>query len=356
MIDTLVVSNYGCVKDLVLKLSPLHALIGPNDSGKSTLLRALRTALQLGSGLFKQSGDEWWPFDHGLIASAQAKIGIGSKSLDRAFMVEMLPKGRRRETIIRLSDDGAVCRAEMDDLLWAQGLFGGAGQSEAIIAAIRGGSRLLRLDPDVLRAPSTLIKEGDSLRLNNDRGGGLAGIYDYIISRGDDTMKGILERVRSLFPAVNFVGTENVSDKEKVLRVTLRSGEKVPSRFVSDGLLYFLAFAAAAHLEPVAALLVEEPENGLHPARIAEVVRILREISKTTQVCIATHSPLVVNELQGDEVSVITRTESEGTRAVLLKDTPNFEDRSKVYAPGELWVSYADGALEAPLLNGGPRL
>ena len=67
---------------------------------------------------------------------------------------------------------------------------------------------------------------------------------------------------------------------------------------MSEGLLYYLAFAALPHLEPVSLILIEEPENGLHPARIAEVMRILREISKTTQVLIATHSPLVVNELQ----------------------------------------------------------
>jgi len=120
---------------------------------------------------------------------------------------------------------------------------------------------------------------------------------------------------------------------------------------MSEGLLYFLAFAAIPYLEPTALLLLEEPENGLHPARIAEVMRILREVSKTMQVIIATHSPLVINELEGHEVTVVTRTPETGTQATLLKDTPNFEQRSKVYALGELWVSYANGKDEAALLR-----
>jgi len=36
------VRSYGCLQDVRLMLTPLHALIGPNDSGKSTMLGAIR--------------------------------------------------------------------------------------------------------------------------------------------------------------------------------------------------------------------------------------------------------------------------------------------------------------------------
>ena len=81
-------------------------------------------------------------------------------------------------------------------------------------------------------------------------------------------------------------------------------------------------------------------------------MRVLREISKTTQVLIATHSPLVINALEGDEVTLVTRSPERGTTGVLMKDTPGFEGRSKVYELGELWASYAHGVDEAPLLRG----
>jgi predicted ATPase len=123
---------------------------------------------------------------------------------------------------------------------------------------------------------------------------------------------------------------------------------------MSEGLLYWLAYAALPYLEPTALLLIEEPENGLHPARIRDVMKVLREISQTIQVVLATHSPLVINELEPHEVSVVTRG-ADGTKAVLMKDTPNFAERSKAYSLGELWVSYANGEDEKPLLEGGPR-
>jgi hypothetical protein len=81
-------------------------------------------------------------------------------------------------------------------------------------------------------------------------------------------------------------------------------------------------------------------------------MRILRQISQSTQVLIATHSPLVVNELLPREVSVVTRKPDAGTKVTCLADTPDFEARSKVYALGELWIAYANGEDEAPLLEG----
>lgn len=65
----------------------------------------------------------------------------------------------------------------------------------------------------------------------------------------------------------------------------------------------------------------------------------------------ATHSPLVVNELRPEEVSVVTRDPEQGTKVTRIDATPNFAARSSVYALGELWLSYCDGDFEAPLLG-----
>lgn len=108
------------------------------------------------------------------------------------------------------------------------------------------------------------------------------------------------------------------------------------------------------YLRPTPILLIEEPETGLHPSRIADVMRVLREISTTRQVILATHSPLVINELQPHEVSVVTRDGDRGTIVTPIASTPKFAERSKVYQLGELWLAYCNGDDEAPLLNGTP--
>jgi predicted ATPase len=200
-----------------------------------------------------------------------------------------------------------------------------------------------------------LIPETEPIVLDR-HGHGLAAAYDAILSRDQEAFAEIRKRVVSLFPTVKGLQLYNPSSGGKALRIELTNKTLVDAEYMSEGLLFFLAFAALPYLQPTSILLVEEPENGLHPARIQQVMSLLRELSKTTQVILSTHSPLVVNELRGHEVSVLTRESVvEGTQVKLLKDTPRFEERSQVYSLGELWVSYANGNDEGPLLSGGAR-
>jgi energy-coupling factor transporter ATP-binding protein EcfA2 len=62
-IRSLEVENYGCIKQQRFELSSLHCFVGPNDSGKSTILRALRTVAQFAAGTFTNVERLWTPFD-----------------------------------------------------------------------------------------------------------------------------------------------------------------------------------------------------------------------------------------------------------------------------------------------------
>ena len=343
-LSKLTIRGYGCVRDATIKLTPLHALIGPNDSGKSTILRAVQTlaawaTIQLGAPLLRAlaAPSAGLPFEvHARVGNAVWSI----TSTDRQQFHEDVSPGPtfrsplpNSSNILRLKD----------------------AQFTLPFSAALGGARLFHLDPDHLRQPSPLVVEGQRIQLDA-RGVGLAGALDAVLSRDIDAFGKIRTGVCELFPSVKNLRLVNLTDHLKALRIELKDGTQVDADFMSEGLLYYLAFAVLPYLAPTPLLLIEEPENGLHPARIRDVMRVLREVSKHTQVLLATHSPLVVNELEPNEVSVVTRPSNEvGTQVVTLKDTPNFYERSSVYSLGELWVSYADGETEAPLLKGEPR-
>jgi predicted ATPase len=184
-----------------------------------------------------------------------------------------------------------------------------------------------------------------------ERGERLPAVYDALLSQDRASFSKIEAEVQSHFPTVREIWLPALSRSEKTLGVILRDGSKVAADQMSEGLLYWLAFAILPHVHPTAILLIEEPENGLHPSRIAEVVKVLREVSKTMQVIIATHSPLVINELQPNEVTILTRDEKTGTRAKRMDRTTHFQQRQQVYALGELWLSFADGVDEAALVK-----
>lgn len=342
-IERLVVEGMGCLRRVDVSLTPLHALIGPNDSGKSTLLRAVDVAVRSLTSRepYSQRG---------------AVLGKTSFSLFLGAQCELHWEHGPQQSIVRAIASGVTTEFSIGQngtVLGAAGAFRDEFHSLFPFGeALRGGARMVRWDADRLRQASQLIPAGQTARFSDDRGVGLPGVFDVIFNREDDPREEIQERVRALFPAVRAIRLKNVSQSEKALEAVLVTGEVVPTETLSEGLLYYLAFLALEYLEPVSVLLVEEPENGLHPARIADVVRTLRKISERCQVLLATHSPLVINELQPEEVTVVTRHPQSGTVTTPLKDTANFEERSRVYALGELWLSYANGEDEAPLLKG----
>jgi energy-coupling factor transporter ATP-binding protein EcfA2 len=342
-VERLRIQNYGCIQDLTLAPTPIHALIGPNDSGKSTVLMAARTLTTLAAGALGEADDSG-KLGAALGANPQFVIEgaveggvgwrIGGDGSGFPYQ-EALPENFERPGRVSFNPNHAD-----------RGLAPGSVPRVAL-----GGSILLRLEPDALRTPTTLISEGEPLRLRNSLGLGLPAVYDAIISRDLPAYVSINRRFTELYPTVKSISLKNPTQSSKAIGVQLHDGHWVGADFMSEGMLYYLAFAALPYLTPAAMILIEEPENGLHPARIREVMHVLREISKTTQVLLATHSPLVVNELEPEEVTVLTRKPDEGTKGRLMKDTPNFAERSKVYALGELWVSYADGDFEGPLFK-----
>jgi predicted ATPase len=292
-------TSFRSIRDLTLELTPIHALIGPNDAGKTSILRAID---------FLARDSHWRP----------------------------------------TNDQPTTGYIEVGGIRYLPAPHNGAGES-GLIAPFAEGVRFAHFAASALRMPAALLPAGRQLRFEPN-GAGLPASIDALQAHDLDAWIRIRSRFRDRFPTVREVGTTNVSEAKKVVQVNLNDGTKVHADAMSEGMLYWLAYEVLAATERPSLLLVEEPETGLHPHRIQEVMALLREVSAHTQVLLTTHNPLVVNELQPHEVSVITRTSDHGTRATRLDRTRNFAQRSKVYAPGELWIAYANGSDEQDLV------
>lgn len=329
-VETVRIQSFGCVRDARLELTRLHALIGPNDSGKSTVLAALQTACEL-----IRVGEEKLSEMH----RRDPRVAGGS-TIEMCWNASGITLDR---------DSGYWHLQERDPDELGSVLSLQHPPSHSRFEPVRGALRI-RWDPDAIRKPCELIPEGRRLTVS-ERGDGIPSVYEAILSRDRQAFDGIEAGLRQLFPTVRGIWLPTTRDSKKALGVTLTSGTKVHADEMSEGLLYWLAFAALAHVDRVALMLVEEPENGLHPSRIADVMGVLRAISSRTQVILATHSPLVINELQPDEVTILTRDPQSGTRATRLDRTKHFQQRKQVYALGELWLSFADGIEETALVS-----
>jgi len=129
-------------------------------------------------------------------------------------------------------------------------------------------------------------------------------------------------------------GKEFVEFTESFVNRSVESWES------SDGTLRALAILLALETHPRSStILIEEPEQNLHPWAITAIIKHIREVIKErgVQVIITTHSPQVLEQLHAEEVLVATRTEGVGTKFRTLEEIlPH--SRIAMGEVADLWV------------------
>lgn len=221
----------------------------------------------------------------------------------------------------------------------------------------------LHLEPSALRAPDDFTAppvigpNGSHLpatlyRLARDAAaeatGGDANIYARVANR----LSELLEQVRSI--------AVDIDEKRQLLSIVMtdRHGTSHMAGSLSDGTLRFLALAVM-HEEPHprSLLCLEEPENGMHPARVPAMLRLLQELAVDTdeavgpdnplrQVLINTHSPSVVADVPEDSLLVakLVPGASGAEHAVLLplpKTWRAHDEKAPTVSKGDL-LAYLD--------------
>lgn len=108
-------------------------------------------------------------------------------------------------------------------------------------------------------------------------------------------------------------------------------GTAYPAWALSDGTLRFLALAVLEmDSETQGLLCLEEPENGIHPARLPAILELLRDIATDTrestgpenplrQVIVNTHSPAVFQQVPDDSVLFVNTVETSDGAGRLFK-------------------------------------
>jgi predicted ATPase len=153
-----------------------------------------------------------------------------------------------------------------------------------------------------------------------------------------------LEHVRTALEDIRDIRTiEREEDRHRYLVVDYSNGASVPSWLVSDGTLRLLALTILAYLRDMQDIfLIEEPENGIHPKAMETVIQSLTSIYQG-QVLIATHSPVVVNQLNTSQILCFAKDEEGATDIVSGNLHPRLADWKK--GKPDLSVLFASGIL-----------
>ncbi len=170
-------------------------------------------------------------------------------------------------------------------------------------------------------------------------GGNLPTLIQHLQQKYPEHFQDWLRHVQVALPELENVRVfERPEERSRYLLVKYTSGLEVPAWVVSDGTLRLLALTALAY-SPVSegVYLIDEPENGIHP-RIVEVMYQPLQFVYGAQVLIATHSTEIVSLLKPHHILFFTKNDGvqiiRGDEHPLLQSPDGTSTLSMLFAGG----------------------
>ncbi|MBM7112395.1 AAA family ATPase [Archangium primigenium] len=303
--------NFRCLRDVTLTLEPLTVLVGPNSSGKTSVLEGLET-------LGRRFVDPWdfW-----------------------------LQEPVRPLRIAARLDSGAPFSVQSDHLVNGQyQLVSSSTLMDGVIQSLQLDLAALRQENVLANAPR-LTRTGDNL----------TNVFASVTRSQQAMMAAELCRLVPMFKDVDLLPTDKG-------RHRLRFQDRWNPDFwaepnaVSDGTMLLLAFIALQfQRQPVNLITIEDPERALHPYLLDELIQMLRKMTtgeigrKPVQVVLATHSAELLEYVRPEEVRFLTRSPEDGSVQVNQAATGS-ENWRRVYEEykrslGSIWLSGGMGGV-----------
>lgn len=364
LLDRLEVKNFGCFRHLVLEPGPLTVLVGPNDSGKSTALKAFQAL----SHLVPEDGyDPRAPLVDQLKMPAPVRVGEEE--------AEFRASGSRFSLRVTLDSRGRRTLAEFQQqnkfkLIWqppSVEYWGAAGARESVSGDTdqyfsRSGVQELRallsdiaayqLDARELRANAD-APTSEAVPPLGERGAGLAATLAVLATAYPAQRDAIDRQFKNAIASLGGFRSLPTAQGGWRLAFPLQNGTgQIEASQVSDGALLFLAFLSILHRpNPPALLLIEEPENGVHPSRLKDIVKLLRKLTEgvdgrpPSQIVMTTHSPYLLDAVRSEDAYFFVREEDGSAFAHRFSDIDKLDERLADYNLGELWTAYGEERL-----------
>lgn len=357
-------------------------LVGPNASGKSNVLDAIRflqgCALDLPLDEVLRGhwdgGRQTWTGVRGGAAEAawagaqrfaiEATYGIVQRSVAHRIEVTTAPENQLFAE--RMTDDsgrylfdthadavGGATGVQPGGTITAAYRSVGSGRSasmalraaRSVLSQLQHGDRMkpevmaatkavredlrqmvhLELQPQLMRGPAPL----HASRMGASGENVAAVLHQMSTETRGDIRDWLSELCAPHIEDIDFAEVEAV--REVYFLLVERGGTRISSRSLSDGTLRFLGILVALLSAPAGAtILLEEPDVGLHPARVHLLAEILETVPKRrgVQVIATTHSPVLLahlsNQTLADVVAFDRDPATGGSIAARAGDLPSF--------------------------------
>jgi predicted ATPase len=329
LITEIEVKNFKTLRDVKIPLAPgITVMVGANNSGKSNalaVLKLLRESTRLGDpalAVGALGGFASLLSRNATMPTIEVTATAQMESVRTSYKLELPRFMASAKTVLEPTDKASA-------------------RTRFLLLASLKEATVHDLSVAALRAPA-LVQQGAML---GPDGRDIAAVLDNLAGENPSLRDGIDEMVRGSAREVKRIVTRSGAEPgTKVLGVEERDGRVYGAEDMSDGLLLFIGLAVAAQLkeDQGGILAIEEPERGIHPRRLRDLIDNLLRLTKSgIQVVLTTHSPTLLDEFRDTPESVlIFDRDDTGTHVTRLSDREDWtEELQKGLPLGDLWYS-----------------
>ncbi|MEI7867775.1 MAG: AAA family ATPase [Candidatus Methylumidiphilus sp.] len=363
MLENVILHNFKSHRNTDLKFdnSRLHALVGQNSSGKTSVLQALHSLSRLADSQFKHIfGYERSP--EFITTSEQNNVSVTV----RGFWAY---GENRKDWLASYKFEKKIGNTWMPSASWKVDQDGGDGNrwNYSLSEAASPIPQALRYSVYLKLVAANLVKaaysEAVTPRVEFD-GSGLAPTLDYIRNEAPEKFETLQKKLKRIVPGVKKVGvrramvkvnrqrlievdgksisyeeSQEIAGQEVVL--DMNTGQRIPAHAISEGTILTLGLLTVLiNPKQPNLVLLDDVEQGLHPKAQRELIAVFKEIIQANpnlQIIFSTHSPYIVDELEPSQVHVLSNKNTGFTTCKRLDEHPDVEWAKQTLTTGEFW-------------------
>lgn len=325
MIGQIRFKNYKVLRDTTLPLGQLTLIVGPNGSGKTTALSAL-----------KKIRDN---------ADLGGCVSAGVQPQQPEVSIQLLWAKPCEGWVTSLRHmGGAVPRSSTPPQRGMQDVYVVITRE---LERIVKGTATYSLDAGILAQPVRLHPEAKL----GERGEGLVAVLDRLRDTHYERFEALNEEFARWLPEFDRIVFETPDEGSRAIGLRTRAGQHIiRAGDISQGTLLALAILTLAYVpEPPPIVGLEEPDRGMHPRLLRDVRDAMyrlaypdsfREKRPPVQVIATTHSPYMLDLFKDhpEEIVIASRAD-DNVRFDRLVDLPNASEILEGALLGEVWYS-----------------